>query len=624
MTRRNPLGPVFTYDMLATARRWQVYAGRAGFVLVLLIGMACAWVSTEWDYRGSIANPSLAQLAAIGEVFFYALAGIQLSFILLAAPAAAASSICVDRARGTLLHMMVTDLSDAEIVLGRLASRLVPVFGLVACSVPVMALAGLLGGIDFGALVGLFIVSIALAILGCSLALAISVKAAKTHEVLMAVYLATGVALLALPMWWILCDGLKSMIATPPEWFQKLNPYELVFSPYTNPGFVSLADFAIFFAVALVCSAGLVGWSIWRLRRSVIATTGQPADRKRWFSWIAQHWPRLPGPSLDRNPVLWREWHRNRPSRLARWLWRGLYLVTGLMALAGTIDVIIGGIFDQNFPIALAYLIQMFFGLLMVAATSPTVLAEERTRGSLDILLSTPLSTRSIVLAKWWGAYRMIFGLIFLPVYMAIFLAASTPDVPSYAASITNYNAVPINLWDRLLGPTISLADFLASGALIVSIGVALATWIPRVGRAVGTSVVLFVVLGIGWPFVEVLFISEFFNYDHELTEPLLGLSPAIGPFVSLSILGGLTNQPRTWTWISLAVVVLIKLAGAAILLGLTILTFNRCLGRVVASRPADFRPPLDPESRRLKQPEPIPNLVPALLAVNDSPSPRP
>ncbi len=294
------------------------------------------------------------------------------------------------------------------------------------------------------------------------------------------------------------------------------------------------------------------------------------------------------------------------------------------MALAGTIDVIIGGIFDQNFPIALAYLIQMFFGLLMVAATSPTVLAEERTRGSLDILLSTPLSTRSIVLAKWWGAYRMIFGLIFLPVYMAIFLAASTPDVPSYAASITNYNAVPINLWDRLLGPTISLADFLASGALIVSIGVALATWIPRVGRAVGTSVVLFVVLGIGWPFVEVLFISEFFNYDHELTEPLLGLSPAIGPFVSLSILGGLTNQPRTWTWISLAVVVLIKLAGAAILLGLTILTFNRCLGRVVASRPADFRPPLDPESRRLKQPEPIPNLVPALLAVNDSPSPRP
>ncbi len=68
--------------------------------------------------------------------------------VMLAAPAATAGAICLDKARGTLLHTLVTDLSDAEIVLGKLAARLVPVLGLVACSLPVLALGLLLGGID--------------------------------------------------------------------------------------------------------------------------------------------------------------------------------------------------------------------------------------------------------------------------------------------------------------------------------------------------------------------------------------------------------------------------------------------------------------------------------------------
>jgi hypothetical protein len=67
---------------------------------------------------------------------------------MLAAPAATAGAICVDRARGTLTHMLATDLSDPEIILGKLAARLLPVLGLVAFSWPLLALSSLLGGID--------------------------------------------------------------------------------------------------------------------------------------------------------------------------------------------------------------------------------------------------------------------------------------------------------------------------------------------------------------------------------------------------------------------------------------------------------------------------------------------
>src|SRR5207237_943870 len=150
---------------------------------------------------GNRSAPTFQQMAEVGEGFFYSLTGIQVSLILLAAPAAAAGTLGMDRARGTLLHMMVTDLSDAEIVLGTLAARLFPVIGLLLCGVPVSALAALLGGIEFSALAGAFVVSSSLAVLGCVMALTLSIRVTKTHEVLMVVYVAEALYLLALPIW---------------------------------------------------------------------------------------------------------------------------------------------------------------------------------------------------------------------------------------------------------------------------------------------------------------------------------------------------------------------------------------------------------------------------------------
>ena len=72
---------------------------------------------------------------------------------------------------------------------------------MIACGVPVAALVTLLGGVDFGEIVGLFVVSVSLAVVGCVLSLTISVWAAKTHDVLMAVYMILALWLMALPIW---------------------------------------------------------------------------------------------------------------------------------------------------------------------------------------------------------------------------------------------------------------------------------------------------------------------------------------------------------------------------------------------------------------------------------------
>src|SRR5689334_3199609 len=147
MPARVGLGPVFVYEWLVASRRWQMYAARALVVGLLLGALALVW-ELELQNR-FVFSPQQAlsykDYSRIGETFFYAIVGTQLALLLLAAPGAAAGAVCLDKMRGNLLHLLATDLSSAEIILGKLASRLLPVLGLVACSLPVLMICTLLG-----------------------------------------------------------------------------------------------------------------------------------------------------------------------------------------------------------------------------------------------------------------------------------------------------------------------------------------------------------------------------------------------------------------------------------------------------------------------------------------------
>jgi ABC-type transport system involved in multi-copper enzyme maturation permease subunit len=590
MLRRFGLGPVFVYESLLASRRWQVYAGRSLFVFVMLVGMAIVWIgNSHLALKPGTRQPTLQMMAKVGQGFFYALAGIQISLVMLAAPAAAAGAVCMDRARGSLLHMLVTDLSDAEIVLGKLGARLTPIIGMIACGVPVAALAALLGGIDFGALAGAFVVSLALTVFGCVLALAISVWAAKTHEVLMAVYMIEGIWLLSIPFWWALAGP-----RVPPAWLEKSHPFVLVFAPYNKPGFVSAVDYAVFVGVLLALSAMLVALTIARLRAVVVQQSGRPEKAgRRLPERVARLFPTLAGPSLDGNPVLWREWHRNRPSRLAGRIWGSLTVVTALLAAWGTYDLVIHG-YSPSGPggLGLAMILTLIFGFLMLSATAPTALAEERVRGSLDVLLATPLSTRSIVAGKWWGAYRRVFVLAPILLYAVILMAATSPAThPAYVKVVRlPYKIVPLHLWERILAPVLSCADFFASGALLVSVGIALATWVRRLSRAVAVNVIAFLVLAIGLPILFETLFSQFMlalgpnswlSKNPWVMMSLMSFSPIVGPVHPLDILFDYSMHGRASQWICAGVIALIKTIAAAILFSLTVKTFDRCLGRV-------------------------------------------
>ena len=584
MQMRWGLGPVYVYESLLTARRRQIYAGRSFFVLSLLAGMSFVWITyVPWDHPATVRD-----MADVGEGFFYALTGIQLSLILLAAPAAAAGSMGMDRARGTILHMFVTDLSDTEIVLGTLAARLTPVCALIVCGVPVTALAALLGGIDLAALAGALVVTLCLALLGCVLALTLSIWVTKTHDVLMAVYVAEGLWVLAAPIGSIIPIGF-------PAWFWKANPYVLAFSPYTNPGYAGVADFAAFVGGVLAVSAALVRVSIARMRRVVVEQSSAQAKSGRWRLFeLKRLFPSWPSPTLDGNPVLWREWHRNQPSRLARRLWAGLLLVTwSLVAWGSYLSVTQGlpGEAEEFMKFGLG--LYLAFGLLLLSASAPMSLAEEHVRGSLDVLLATPLSTVSIVLAKWWGSYRRVLMLLLLPLYASAFLAAVEVSRAGIIRMVPTPSPTPLTAWERIMATILAPADFLASGAVIVSLGLALAIWVRRPGRAVALSVIAFFLVAIGWVFLVACSLEAFVsNLDEELMEDhvwilfsLLSLSPIFGPIASSYALNLNPQSYGTGFWIGLAVVIPVKAAVAGLLLWLSVRTFDHRMGRSSGTR---------------------------------------
>jgi ABC-type transport system involved in multi-copper enzyme maturation permease subunit len=536
-------GPVFAYEWLTSTRRRQGYALRAVFLLLLLSSLVVAWRSYQ-PPRG--AGP-LGALAALGAMFFVGAVGTQLTLVLLLAPAATSDAICLDRMRRTLTHVLVTDLSNAEIVLGKLAARLIPVVGLVACALPLMQILTLLGGVDPDALLGAFLVTVGVALLGSSLALAFSLWARRSHEALLGTYAVLGLWLLCRPMAKTIGSVFPLATWVPPR---AIDPFWLAFAPYWAPGAVDWGDYASFLGVATALSVLLVGLAVLRIRavcaREVVKrprSLSRLVSRLQWLDPTRY----LPAASLDTNPVLWWECHRGRMSRGAR----AVYVL--YLAIALTFTLIIGAIrFGTGVPWVSG--LEVFAGILIVCVTAAASLADERARGSLDVLLTTQLSTRQIVLGKWLGACRVLPVVALLP---AILTLGFIIDFPS--------------LWTTIL---ILIAFVVCAGAAITAFGLAVATWTSRPGWSVAAAVGIYAIVAIGWCFLPFMIIG---GGAH--SEGLTTASPFFGAAdLAYHIAHRSLHEERiAWgiLWIAGYAIV------TPVILGATIMHFDGLLGRV-------------------------------------------
>jgi ABC-type transport system involved in multi-copper enzyme maturation permease subunit len=301
---------------------------------------------------------------------------------------------------------------------------------------------------------------------------------------------------------------------------------------------------------------------------------------------------RLPEPPLDGNPVLWREWHRKMPSRWVGRFWTIYAIVSTLASLAVIANYYISpGIWGYRGAAAAFLAAQVngsgvAIGLLLLSVSAATALAEERDRGSLDIIMATPLPTSTIVWGKWWGTFAMVPRLAILPIWVSAGLA------------MVSGQGIPFVLMVGLI---------LAYAAAITSFGLALATWIPSLTRVVTCSVIVYLMVSVGWP-VLVLGPASGGYYDRDTWVALSTASPFFGIYSMTRLSGWLGfyyysyqndgSDQVACLWAMLWIVV--YGAVAAILAFITKANFERCLGRVAEKpRPRLFFPP-PPAGKRL------------------------
>jgi ABC-type Na+ efflux pump permease subunit len=250
---------------------------------------------------------------------------------------------------------------------------------------------------------------------------------------------------------------------------------------------------------------------------------------------------------MDFNPVLWREWHRNRQARWAR-IVAGVYIT---LATGFSLMVIVR--VEPHGPAPYVNAFQVSIGLLYLSVIAATSLAEERVRGSLDVLMTTPMSTAEIVIGKWLGTFRLVPPLAILPMLVIIGVAE-------------HQTRWPVAL---LAG-----AFVLSSGAAVTSLGLAMATWNARLGRAVGLTVTLYLLITVGWLFLIIGITSDRESVRLVLGSPWLwaGAMTAHAQHIPTDF-NREWDAAVVWTW-AYALTALALMAA-------TLATFDRCLDRV-------------------------------------------
>jgi ABC-type transport system involved in multi-copper enzyme maturation permease subunit len=136
--------PLIMKDGMSRMRSW-----RAPVILTLYLGLLGSFGYTFFVMESVVAPSRQLGTAQIGAEVFTTLAFIQLSLVSLFAPALAAGAISGERERQTLDVLLVSRLTAAEIVWGKLIASVAFMLLLILSALPLFAAVFLFGGIDF-------------------------------------------------------------------------------------------------------------------------------------------------------------------------------------------------------------------------------------------------------------------------------------------------------------------------------------------------------------------------------------------------------------------------------------------------------------------------------------------
>ena len=195
------LGPIFNREFLTVPRGGRHYVLRTAYLGTLwVVGLTAYQTIVGWTH-----SATLGETAHFGAVLFQLLTYyLMLPLFLFFSALSAASSVAREKDRRTFVLLLMTDLRNSEIVLGKILGSLLPIWLLLATTIPLLMLLMLLGGVGVQQVIQAVLVAAAASLAAGSLGGLVALWRDRTFQslaltVLLVVFylcLARGVALL--------------------------------------------------------------------------------------------------------------------------------------------------------------------------------------------------------------------------------------------------------------------------------------------------------------------------------------------------------------------------------------------------------------------------------------------
>ncbi len=433
------LGPVFNAELLTTARRARYYVVRFLYGMVILFLIYLSYRANTWRTGFETRELTIEEMASLGRQIFDSFAVVQAVTVILLTPALVGGTIAEERQRKTLHYLLTSRLSGAEIVLSKLAARLLHVGVLVALGLPVVCLVGLFGGVDFEQLMFSYAGCFTTVYFLATASMLVSVGSRRPREAISILYVLEVVWLLvptlvmsAMPHWdepW----PTIARVANPVLFYAAVTSPIYLLSPMSWAGGTGMHSAAAWgMGLQMAYGTAFLALAALRLRPSARNEGGNRALSAR-FAGIARRRRWFPRPECGEDAMLWKEMHVSRAGGLTR-------AALALLGV-GAVAVIAYSGFGFLVPAADEMSRDGYFSfgsarrefnaflrgistavyilwLLGIASSAATGLTSEREEDQWLSLTSTPLSGEEIVRAKmigpvWglrWVAY-LLFGL---------------------------------------------------------------------------------------------------------------------------------------------------------------------------------------------------------------------
>lgn len=415
-------GPIFEREVLTTPRRLSHYLMRSGFVAGLLV----LFYSIRQATIGFQDLLFAGDVAAFSAMTFRIFALLQLTLGIFFATIFSASIVAQEKDRKTLILLLMTDLRNHELAVGKLLASLLNAGVLLATSLPVFCFLKLLGGVTWGqifwsqAIVGA--ATLAAGSWGCLVAF----WRDKTFQTL-------AISVLGVVLYVLLTHGLGAAFWEP---LADASPYiglQQVLDPLSSgtTGLItvtSLPTVLILLCLAVTLSAvTIVKLRRWNPSQEVHQSVAEnPAGIEESEDAVAA--PARAHRHVWNQPVIWREMRTRAYGRRMVWI-KLSYVLLALIIAAVSIqpntgrpekELVLGMVSGPAF----AFLGIAILSLLLTNAQAVTSLTNERDGGTLEILLVTDLRPHEFILGKIGGSLWNAREMIVLPLLLVVVIAA--------------------------------------------------------------------------------------------------------------------------------------------------------------------------------------------------------